>query len=46
MEDRIAAMLTRKQELADAVLGSGEGALTELTDAELAELVELRGTER
>ncbi len=46
VEDRIAAMLTRKQELADAVLGSGEGALTELTDAELAELVELRGTER
>ncbi|MBI0293660.1 DEAD/DEAH box helicase, partial [Streptomyces sp. PRKS01-29] len=46
VEDRIAAMLTRKRELADAVLGSGEGALTELTDAELAELVELRGTER
>ncbi|OPF78924.1 ATP-dependent helicase [Streptomyces antioxidans] len=46
VEDRIAAMLARKRELADAVLGSGEGALTELTDAELAELVELRGTER
>ncbi|MET7935831.1 DEAD/DEAH box helicase [Streptomyces sp. NPDC005322] len=46
VEDRIAAMLERKRELADAVLGSGEGALTELTDAELAELVELRGTER
>ncbi|MEU4893143.1 SNF2-related protein [Streptomyces sp. NPDC044780] len=46
VEDRIAAMLTRKRELADAVLGSGEAALTELTDAELAELVELRGTER
>ncbi|WP_413104863.1 DEAD/DEAH box helicase [Streptomyces sp. Inha503] len=46
VEDRIAAMLTRKRELADAVLGSGEGALTELTDSELAELVELRGTER
>ncbi|MYX56908.1 ATP-dependent helicase, partial [Streptomyces sp. SID8382] len=46
VEDRIAAMLTRKRELADAVLGSGEGALTELTDAELAELVELRGSER
>ncbi|MGW4005962.1 hypothetical protein ACWEGM_29830, partial [Streptomyces nigra] len=28
---------------ADAVLGSGEAALTELTDAELADLVELRG---
>jgi superfamily II DNA or RNA helicase len=46
VEDRIAAMLERKRELADAVLGSGEGALTELTDAQLAELVELRGTER
>ncbi|MER5374315.1 SNF2-related protein [Streptomyces sp. NPDC002553] len=44
VEDRIAAMLRRKQDLADAVLGaSGEAALTELTDAELAELVELRG---
>ncbi|MEU2433107.1 DEAD/DEAH box helicase [Streptomyces sp. NPDC007861] len=43
VEDRIAAMLERKRELADAVLGSGDAALTELTDAELAELVELRG---
>ncbi|MET9800251.1 DEAD/DEAH box helicase [Streptomyces sp. NPDC006368] len=46
IEDRIAHMLARKQKLADAVLGSGEGALTELTDAELAELVELRGSGR
>ncbi|MFE6281338.1 DEAD/DEAH box helicase [Streptomyces sp. NPDC057877] len=46
IEDRIAAMLDRKRELADAVLGSGEAALTELTDAELAELVELRGGTR
>ncbi|GHC33291.1 helicase [Streptomyces cinnamoneus] len=46
IEDRIAEMLTRKQALADAVLGSGEAALTELTDAELAELVALRGTVR
>ncbi len=46
VEDRIAAMLTRKKELADAVLGSGEAALTELTDAELADLVELRGGAR
>jgi superfamily II DNA or RNA helicase len=45
IEDRIAAMLRRKQELADAVLGSGEAALTELSDAELARLVELRGGE-
>ncbi|MGW0333471.1 SNF2-related protein [Streptomyces sp. NPDC003011] len=43
IEDRIAAMLIRKKELADAVLGAGEAALTELTDAELADLVELRG---
>ncbi|MGY1439677.1 DEAD/DEAH box helicase [Streptomyces reniochalinae] len=42
IEDRIAEMLRRKQALADAVLGSGEAALTELTDAELADLVELR----
>ncbi|MBB4962379.1 DEAD/DEAH box helicase [Micromonospora polyrhachis] len=42
VEDRIAAMLAAKQDLADAVLGAGEAALTELTDAELAELVELR----
>ncbi|WP_234310403.1 DEAD/DEAH box helicase [Streptomyces sp. NRRL S-474] len=43
IEDRIAELLTRKRALADAVLGSGEAALTELTDAELADLVELRG---
>ncbi|MFD8968780.1 DEAD/DEAH box helicase [Streptomyces sp. NPDC059568] len=46
IEDRIADMLARKQALADAVLGSGEAALTELTDAELADLVELRGSAR
>ncbi|MGW1201032.1 SNF2-related protein [Streptomyces sp. NPDC002536] len=46
IEDRIAELLTRKQALADAVLGTGEAALTELTDAELTELVELRGTGR
>ncbi|TDC13565.1 DEAD/DEAH box helicase [Streptomyces sp. 8K308] len=43
VEDRIARLLRRKRALADAVLGSGEGALTELSDAELAELVALRG---
>ncbi|MFH8658848.1 DEAD/DEAH box helicase [Streptomyces afghaniensis] len=43
IEDRIAELLARKRELADAVLGSGEAALTELTDAELADLVALRG---
>ncbi|MYW63529.1 ATP-dependent helicase [Streptomyces sp. SID8379] len=46
IEDRIAEMLVRKQDLADAVLGAGEAALTELTDAELADLVELRGGAR
>ncbi len=46
IEDRIAEMLSRKQQLADAVLGSGEAALTELTDAALADLVALRGSER
>ncbi|WP_435603971.1 DEAD/DEAH box helicase [Streptomyces sp. bgisy130] len=46
IEDRIADMLARKQQLADAVLGSGEAALTELTDAQLADLVALRGNER
>nr|WP_202530076.1 SNF2-related protein [Streptomyces sp. SID8358] len=46
IEDRIAGMLARKQGLADAVLGGGESALTELTDAELADLVELRGGAR
>jgi superfamily II DNA or RNA helicase len=46
IEDRIADMLRRKQQLADSVLGAGEAALTELTDAELADLVELRGGAR
>ncbi|MGV9696535.1 DEAD/DEAH box helicase [Streptomyces sp. NPDC003470] len=43
VEDRIAALLSRKSALADAVLGAGEAALTELTDAELSDLVDLRG---
>ncbi|WP_399088446.1 DEAD/DEAH box helicase [Streptomyces sp. BBFR2] len=42
VEDRIARLLEAKKELADAVLGAGEQALTELTNAELANLVELR----
>ncbi|MFJ3104274.1 SNF2-related protein [Streptomyces sp. NPDC086835] len=46
IEDRIAQMLERKKDLADSVLGAGEAALTELTDAELADLVELRGAGR
>ncbi|MGW7362821.1 DEAD/DEAH box helicase [Streptomyces sp. NPDC054841] len=42
VEDRIAEMLLSKRALADAVLGSGEAALTELGDRELADLVSLR----
>jgi superfamily II DNA or RNA helicase len=42
LEDRIAALLENKRELADAVVGSGEGWVAELSDAELAELVSLR----
>ncbi|MFG2353237.1 SNF2-related protein [Streptomyces sp. NPDC048521] len=44
VEDRIAEMLTAKRALADAILGSGEAALTELTDRELSDLVSLRRT--
>ena len=39
LEDRIAALLESKKELSDAVLGQR---FSELTDADLAELVELR----
>ncbi|MFE5394483.1 SNF2-related protein [Streptomyces sp. NPDC056568] len=42
VEDRIAEMLQSKRALADAVLGSGESALTELTVGELSDLVSLR----
>ncbi len=42
VEDRIAEMLAAKRELAEAILGSGESALTELTDRDLADLVSLR----
>ncbi|MCX5330345.1 DEAD/DEAH box helicase [Streptomyces sp. NBC_00140] len=44
VEDRIAEMLEAKRALADAILGSGEAALTELTDRELTDLVSLRRT--
>lgn len=44
VEDRIAEMLESKRALADAVLGTGESALTELTDRELSDLVSLRRT--
>ncbi|MFI6946158.1 DEAD/DEAH box helicase [Streptomyces sp. NPDC050422] len=42
VEDRIGEMLLAKRALADAVLGSGETALTELSDRDLADLVSLR----
>ncbi|MBB3045569.1 DEAD/DEAH box helicase [Nocardioides soli] len=42
IEERIAEMLGRKRALADAVLGRGEAALTELSNDELRELVTLR----
>ncbi len=42
VEDRIAEMLESKRALADAILGSGESALTELTNRELSDLVSLR----
>ncbi|WP_415953881.1 DEAD/DEAH box helicase [Streptomyces sp. KLOTTS4A1] len=42
VEDRIAEMLAAKRELAEAILGTGESALTELTDRDLADLVSLR----
>mgnify|MGYP001765844130 FL=1 len=41
VEDRIAAVLAHKQQLADAVVGGGESWLTELDDTELAALVRL-----
>jgi len=42
IEERVAELLARKRALADAVLGSGEAALTELSDDELRDLVTLR----
>ncbi|HEY4570093.1 MAG TPA: DEAD/DEAH box helicase [Kribbella sp.] len=41
LEDRISAVIAAKRNLADAVVGSGEAWLSELSDAELSELVEL-----
>ena len=43
VEERIAETLKAKRDLADRVLASGEAAFTELSNAELAELVALRG---
>ncbi|QBR92802.1 DEAD/DEAH box helicase [Nocardioides euryhalodurans] len=45
IEEKIAELLARKQSLADSVLVGGEQALTELSNAELRDLVELRGVD-
>jgi len=42
LEERIDALLTRKREIADQVIGSGEGWISEMSDAELRDLVTLR----
>ena len=42
IEDRIASIHDQKRELANAIVSSGEAAFTELSNEDLAELVELR----
>ncbi|MBF4163695.1 DEAD/DEAH box helicase [Nocardioides acrostichi] len=42
IEERVAQLLERKRSLAEAVLGRGEAALTELSNDELRDLVTLR----
>ncbi|MEV8376625.1 DEAD/DEAH box helicase [Kribbella sp. NPDC056861] len=44
LEDRISSVIAAKRALADAVVGSGESWLSELSDTELTELVELSTT--
>ncbi|WP_433159798.1 DEAD/DEAH box helicase [Kribbella sp. CA-247076] len=44
LEDRISTVIAGKRDLADAVVGSGEAWLSELSDTELTELVELSTT--
>lgn len=46
IEERVAQLLTRKRQLADAVLARGEAALTELSNEELRDLVTLRRSAR
>lgn len=46
IEERVAALLTRKRALADAVLARGEAALTELSNEDLRDLVTLRADAR
>lgn len=45
IEERIDELLTRKQALADSVVGEGEAWITELGDEELRELVALNSTD-
>ncbi len=45
IEERIAELLARKRALADSVLTAGEGALSELSNDELRDLVAFRGPE-
>ena len=42
LEDRIASLLEKKRELAEAVVGAGEGWIADLSDEELSQLVMLR----
>jgi len=42
LEEKIDAMIERKQEVAERVVGSGEGWLTELSNAQLQDLLALR----
>ena len=46
IEEKIAELLSRKRALADTVLGRGEAGLTELSNDELRDLVELRAGSR
>jgi len=45
VEDRISQLLERKRALADAVVSSGEGWITELSNDDLADLVSLQRDE-
>ncbi|HET9059782.1 MAG TPA: DEAD/DEAH box helicase [Acidimicrobiales bacterium] len=44
LEDRIAELLDKKRDLAEAVIGGGEAWIAELSDDELADLVKLGAT--
>jgi SNF2 family DNA or RNA helicase len=42
LEERIADLLERKRDLAERIVGAGEGWVTELSDGDLSELVKLQ----